>query len=435
MTMTMERTVQYKDVQVDGMSLTLPTEKEIDDRLAGNVDAQEVWDTTLPLLDGGELSRRFWEVVPATPLLRVPDEVLPEDIQGTDHELYLLADGATPSGAYKFRGVMSALLRLDQAGELPDEVVAGSTGNHAAAIAIGAILLGKQAVIYMPRNAVRAKVENTFQYGAKIRFASTLAHAVSKAETHGRRSNAVFIHPYNDPSVIAGQGTASVWLPNQLAQAGVNPKHMVVRSEPVGGAGNIKGNAVTGQVLLPNSYTRAVQAEDADVLIARLEGRPFDSDSFNPAVDGAAVINPGSYANGIVSSSDFVSGRHVASRGEIAEAMAVTARFTELYEPAGAMALAAAMGAIRRDPTGKSIQIAHGTGINTTPEKVYAFAEEAYRRGNLNGKEAFDLISRASIDARRQPNQIELEALRLAAARQSGRIAVRHRCKVTASRQ
>jgi threonine dehydratase len=433
--MAMERTVQHQDLSVEGMSLTLPTEKETDDRLVGNTDARKVWDATRPLLDGGPLSRRFWGMVPASSLLRVPDEVLPEDIQGTDHELYLLADGATPSGAYKFRGVMSALLRLEQAGELPDEIVVGSTGNHAAATAIGAILLGRQAVVYMPENAVGAKIENTLQYGAEIRFVPTLAHAVLKAEIHGQRSNAVFIHPYDDPSVIAGQGTASAWLPNQLAQAGVDPRCSVDRSEPVGGAGNIKGNAVTGRVLLPNSHTHAVQAEDADVLIARLEGRPFDPEKFNPAVDGAAVINPGSYADSIVSSSDFVHGQHVASRGEIAEAMAVTARFTELYEPAGAMALAAAMGAARRDPTGKSIQIAHSTGINTTQEKVYAFAEEAYRNGNLSGKEAFDLISRASIDARRRPNSLELEALRLAAAaRQSGKIAVRHRCKVTATR-
>jgi threonine dehydratase len=424
----MERTVQHQDLQVEGMTLSLPPEEVIEERLAGNADARTVWDATRPLLDGGSLAQRFWEIVPVTPLLRVPDEALPQDIQGTDHELYLMADGAMPSGAYKFHGIMSALLRLELAGELPDEIVAASTGNHAAATAIGAMLLGRQAVIYMPDDAVRAKVENTFQYGAKIHFVPKLPQAVSDAEAHGERPDAKFIHPYNDLSVIAGQGTASAWLPNQLGLG--NVRGTINRYYPVGGKGDIKGNAVTGRVLMPGSYTHAVQAEDADVAIAQLEGRPFDFDSFNPAVDGAAVVHPGDFADGVFSSPDFVHGLHVVTRGKIAEAMAVTSRFTELYEPAGAMALAAAIGNIRRNPGGRSIEIAHGTGINTTPEKVYEFAKEAYESGNLSGEEAHKLLSYANVDNRRQPNRIEREALRLAVARQAGRATTRRRCLV-----
>jgi hypothetical protein len=135
------------------------------------------------------------------------------------------------------------------------------------------------------------------------------------------------------------------------------------------------------------------------------------------------VLDPGELAYRILSSHGFVQGAHVVSHAQIGEAMAVTGRFTDIYEPAGALAIAAALAAmeeaIRKDPGGTSVHVAHGSGINTTPQKVHYFASAAYKAGRLSGREASDLISRANLDSRRAYNPIEEYALALAAIKRA----------------
>jgi threonine dehydratase len=400
---------------------TLPAE-----RLGDNLTAQAVWNTMVPLLNGSDRAQQFSEHVPATPLLRVPEEALPADLQGGNHQLYLAADGYMPTGAYKFRGVMSALLEaLEQDGEIR-ETVAASTGNHAAATALASTILGLDSVVYMPNQTVQSKIGNTAQYGANIRFVDDLAQAVQEAELHGQQSGSVFIHPYDRLAVVAGQGTLVANLPRQLSLHGVDlhsqPADLY---EPAGGGGVATGNSVAAKVLLPNLRLHVAQAEDADALLAQLDNRAFDETTFNSAVDGAAVQNPGAIAQEVLSAPGFVHGQHVVSRAQVGEAMAVTSKFTDIYEPAGALALAAAIADMRQDPNDAGVKIAHGTGINTTPQKVHEFAGEAVRAGLLSEPEAFALVSLAHVDRRRRPTGVEERGLSLAARKASAAKQVR----------
>lgn len=407
------------------------TTEDVAARLGDNQTAHDVWGHIIPLLDGGERTRRFREFVPTTPLLRVPGEALPADIQGTDHEIYLLAEGEMPTGAYKFRGVMSAILAAMEHEPDAQEVVAFSTGNHAAATALAATLLGLKSTVYMPNGAVRAKVENTEQYGAQVEFRSSLDKATDAAAKHGARKGSIFIHAFDQLPVIAGNGTATA----DLVRRDIDSTHTSTEEYvPVGGGGRATGSSVARAVLLPDMQTHLVQAQDADALLAVLRGEKLDPRTFNPAVDGAAVLNPGRYAADVLSAPGFVHGTHVVNRGEVGEAMAVTARFTDIYEPAGALALAAAIKAVRQDPYGRSIKIAHGTGINTTAQKVHEFATAAYHSGNLSDKDTSWLVSQASLDRRRRPSELEEQGLALATARRVGPTAVRSQCRVVSGR-
>jgi threonine dehydratase len=393
---------------------TLPTE-----RLGDNPAALAIWNELVPLLNGSEHAERFSEFVPATPVLRVPEDALPTDLQNSEHQLYLAADGYMPTGAYKFRGVMNALLEKLERKKNLREAVAASTGNHSGAIALASTLLGLESTVFMPEGAVTAKVDNSLQYGAQVQFAPSLDVALHQAKVRGARRKSTFVHPFDRRTVIAGQGTMAANLPRQMSLHGVDlSTQSADLYEPAGGGGVAAGNAVAAKAMLPHTRLHVVQAEHADALVAQLENRDFDHASFNSAVDGAAVPNPGNIARQVLGAPGFIHGRHVVSRGQIGEAMAVTSRFTDIYEPAGALALAAAMAEMRADPDGKSVKIAHGTGINTTPQKVQEFAAEAVRAGLLSEPEAFALVSLANVNRRREPNEIEERGLALTALRQ-----------------
>lgn len=387
--------------------------QSIEKNLGSNQTARDIWDAARPLLDGGPRAQRFWEVVPITPLLKIPDEALPRDIQGNGHDIYLLADGQMPSGAYKLGGVMNALLSELERNSNLSEVHVASTGNHAAATALASMLLGLECTTYMPNNAVWAKVENAEQYGARIRFLSSLQRAVKVAEQAGARPDALFIHPYDQLSVIAGQGSATVRLQRQLEVYDIDPANVEV-TYPLGGGGNAAGNAVVGAVMLPDMRTNVAYAE-----------------GFDPAVDGAAVRERGKYGNEILGLPQFVQQVQSVELGTIGEAMAVTARVTDLYEPAGALALAAVFEDVRNRPERNSVRVAHGSGINTTLGKVSEFARYAYASDRLSGEEAHQLISRAGVDSRRR-NELEERAWKLAAAK-AGTVSVRARCRVISS--
>lgn len=389
------------------------------ERLGGNAAMHTVWQHMIPLLDGGEQSVRFAEHVPETPLVEVPDEVLPEDLRGKGHRLYLAADGHMPTGAYKFRGAEAELqARLT---EQPDihTVTAGSTGNHAAAVALTAALHGLRAVVYMPKGAVAAKVHNTEQYGAEVRFASSLPRAMAAAKADGAQSGAAFIHPYDLPDIIAGQGTGVAAQRKQLAAFGIDPAQTrIERYDPVGGGGNASGRLVAARIYMPEAHTHLVRA-------------------CGPEVDGAYVQQLGALASRILQGSKFVHGKHTPSLAGIGEAMAMSALLAHelggVAEPAGAMALAAALEAMRRDRSDDTVRLVQISGINTTAAKVHKFAATAYESGTLTGTGASALVSTANLGNRRPYNELEQRG-RKWAAQQTGVVAVRAGCRIVSGR-
>jgi threonine dehydratase len=158
-------------------------------------------------------------------------------------------------GAFKARGAHNAVLSLggDVAG-----VVTHSSGNHAAALCLAAQARGWPAAIVMPENAPVAKIESVRRLGGEITFVTpTIAAREAAADAIVRDRGFALVHPYDDPLVIAGQGTAAVEL---IEEAGTLDAILA----PVGGGGLIGGTAVAARAMLPEVRVLAVEPAQAD---------------------------------------------------------------------------------------------------------------------------------------------------------------------------
>jgi threonine dehydratase len=189
------------------------------------------------------------------------------------------------TAAYKERGALNKLLQLD-----PDErrrgVVAMSAGNHAQAVAYHAHRLGIEATIVMPANTPFVKVQRTRELGARVVLAGEgLAEAEAEAgrivETEGR----VFVHPFDDPAVIAGQGTTAL----ELLHDHPDIETLVV---PVGGGGLLAGCGVAARHLRPGIELIGVQTERYPAMAADFHGQRATSGGATLA-EGIAAPTPG----------------------------------------------------------------------------------------------------------------------------------------------
>ncbi len=238
-------------------------------------------------------------------------------------------------GAFKFRGAANAVLSLDDAAARRG-VATHSSGNHAQALALAARLRGIAAVIVMPRDAPRVKVEAVRGYGARIVFSGSAPedreHALSDVV---RETGAEFIHPSDDLRVIAGQGTGALELLQEVADLDI-----VVT--PVGGGGLLSGTAIAVQALLPRA--RVIGAEPAAADDAQ---RSFRTGTLHPSG------NPRTIADGLRTSlgrntfplvrarvSDIVT---ATEEGIVRAMRLVWERMKIVIEPSAAVPLAAIM--------------------------------------------------------------------------------------------
>src|SRR5712692_9557156 len=135
----------------------------------------------------------------------------------TGANVYFKLENLQVTGSFKARGAMSKVLSLSKE-ELGRGVVAASTGNHGAAVAYGLSRLGAKGIVFMPENASEAKVEAIRSLGAEVRFHSNDGGKAEEfARQYAREHALAFVSPYNDPDVIAGQGTIGLELSRQLA--------------------------------------------------------------------------------------------------------------------------------------------------------------------------------------------------------------------------
>jgi len=171
--------------------------------------------------------------------------------------LYFKCEGLQEIGAFKARGASNALLSLSP-GALSAGVVTHSSGNHGAAVAWAARRRGVPARIVMPRNSSKAKLEAVRSFGGEIVLCEPTQRArETTAAELVARTGAEFIHPYDDPRVIAGQGTLVIELLEQQP-------HLDVLLVPVGGGGLASGVAVTVKALSPATHVIGVEPEGAD---------------------------------------------------------------------------------------------------------------------------------------------------------------------------
>jgi threonine dehydratase len=172
----------------------------------------------------------------------------------TGYKVYFKGENFQRIGAFKFRGAYNALSQLSEA-EKARGVVTHSSGNHAQGIALAAKLLGISATIVMPTDAPASKLAATRGYGAEVALYDR--HVMERAEVSGqlaRERGLIFVHPYDHPHIMAGQGTAALEL---LAEV----PDLDVLVAPIGGGGLLSGCATAAKALQPNIRIFGVETE------------------------------------------------------------------------------------------------------------------------------------------------------------------------------
>ncbi|GHJ18333.1 MULTISPECIES: threonine ammonia-lyase [unclassified Micromonospora] len=243
------------------------------------------------------------------------------------------------AGSYKVRGAYVRISRLS-AQDRARGVVAASAGNHAQGVALAAGLLGAEATVFMPVNAPLPKVSATKGYGARIELVgTTVDEALVAAQTFAERTGAVFIHPFDHPDVIAGQGTVALEILEQCPDV-----RTIVTG--VGGGGLVSGIAVVAKALRPDIRVIGVQAASAAAFPPSLRaGEPVRLPAFSTIADGIAVGRPGELTFTHVQR--LVDDVVTVSEEDISRALlTLMERGKQVVEPAGAVGVAALLAAV-----------------------------------------------------------------------------------------
>lgn len=259
------------------------------------------------------------------------------------NEVLLKCEHLQRTGSFKLRGAYNRIHHLTEQ-ERSRGVVCASAGNHAQGVALAASLQGVSSMVFMPERAPLPKVEATRGYGATVKlvganFDDSLEAAQEFAATDGR----VFVHPFDHPDIIAGQGT----LGRELLDQDESFTTVVV---PVGGGGLISGVAVAVKSARPDVRVVGVEAAAAASMTASIAaGSPVSSHGGTTIADGIAVKRPGGHTLAHVE--EFVD--EVVTVDDQAMARALTMlleRAKQVVEPSGAAAVAALLtGAVELD--------------------------------------------------------------------------------------
>ena len=210
----------------------------------------------------------------------------------TGARVFLKFENLQFTASFKERGALNKLLTLSEA-ERARGVIAMSAGNHAQGVAYHAARLGVRAVIVMPRGTPNTKVKNTAVHGAEVVLeGDTLAEAARCAAGRAASELLVFIHPYDDPAVIAGQGTVAL----EMLEAMPELDALVV---PVGGGGLIAGMAIAGQSLKKGLRVLGVESRTYPAMHQRLKGEPVKCGG-DTIAEGIAVKDVGEMTFAVV---------------------------------------------------------------------------------------------------------------------------------------
>ena len=281
----------------------------------------------------------------------------PKLVPGTD--LYLKTENLQVTGSFKVRGAYYKMSQLTEE-ERSKGVVACSAGNHAQGVALAAQRSGIKAIICLPDGAPISKVEATRSYGAEIRLVKGVYDdAYQEALRLRDEEGYTFIHPFNDPLVIAGQGTIALELAEQVPD-------MDVVIVPIGGGGLISGMAYTLKNLNPKVKVIGVQASGAPSMLNSIHDSHIERlDSVFTIADGIAVKEPGSLTYDLCS--QYVDEIVAVTDDEISAAiLALMEQHKLVTEGAGAVGVAAAM-FNKVDLTGKkTVCLLSGGNIDVT---------------------------------------------------------------------
>src|SRR5688572_4885001 len=210
----------------------------------------------------------------------------------TGAQVFLKFENLQFTASFKERGALNKLLSLT-----PEErkrgVIAMSAGNHAQAVAYHAARLGIPALIVLPKGSPNTKIRNTQVHGAKVVLeGENLFEAGKHARALAAKENLVFVHPYEDPLIIAGQGTVGL----EMLEAAPELDVLVV---PVGGGGLISGIAIAAKALKPAIEIYGAESANYPSMYQRLNNLPVECGG-DTIAEGIAVKDVGSTALSII---------------------------------------------------------------------------------------------------------------------------------------
>jgi len=316
-------------------------------------------------------------VVKRTPLL--PSKTFSAK---TGSRVYLKLENLQDTGSFKRRGAYNKVRQLT-----PEEkargVVCASAGNHAQGVAFSAATAGVRSTVFMPLFAPPAKIQATRSYGAHVELVGTIydeayAAARAHAEAHGK----TFMHAFDDPQVIAGQGTIGIEIFEKL------PDVDVVLC-PVGGGGLIGGVAMALKHLRPEITLVGVEAEGAQSMKRSLaEGRVVPRSTMTTIADGIAVKVPGAVTFPLIQ--QYVDQVVTVGDDDTAYALYLLLQRAKLMaEPAGVVTLAALLSGAASFP-GKNV-VALISGGNIDLGLLTQIIERGLLRDGLRAKIAVDV--------------------------------------------
>ena len=272
----------------------------------------------------------------------------------TGGRIFIKPEVLQRTGSFKFRGALNRLLLIPDR-ERRSGVVAFSSGNHAQGVAAAAAILGVPAVIVMPSDAPRAKVEGTRALGAEIVFYDRLKddrEKIALAICAERR--ATLVRPFDDPWIVAGQGTIGLEVARAAAARGVTLNAVL---GPAGGGGMVSGVALALSVESPMTQVFSVEPENFDGMRRSLEGGQLTRAPGGAVsiADSLMALAPGGIPFSVARSR--LSGGLTVSDRALLQAVSYAAKHLKLVvEPGGAAALAALLSGVF-DADGKVIAI------------------------------------------------------------------------------
>ncbi len=312
------------------------------------------------------LTARVYDVAIETPLekaRRLSDRL--------GNHILLKREDLQPVFSFKLRGAYNKLFQLLRKGDLKG-VIAASAGNHAQGLALAAAKLGQKAIIVMPKTTPRIKVEAVKAYGARaVLFGDTYDEAYEHANEMAKTEGLAFIHPYDDPDVIAGQGTIGMELLRQY------PENIDAIFVPVGGGGLIAGVAAYVKYLRPEIKIIGVEPEDAACLAAAMQkDRRVILDQVGIFADGVAVRQVGKEPFRIARK--CVDAVITVSTDEICAAIKDIFDDTRsITEPAGALAIAGIKKYIEEHDAKEQTLLATNSGANMNFDRLRHVSERA----------------------------------------------------------
>lgn len=312
------------------------------------------------------LRARVYELVSETALSEMP--LLSER---TGNRVLLKREDLHPVFSFKARGAYNKLAGLDEA-ERARGVVAASAGNHAQGVALAARRLGIAAAIVMPETTPPIKVDAVRRLEARVEL-----HGISFEDANRRAhelaagAGAVYVHPFDDPDVIAGQGTVGL----EIMRAVPRPPHAIF--VPVGGGGLIAGIGAYVKALWPQVRIVGVEPEESASMHAALAaGRPVRLDRVGLFADGVAVRQVGEETLRLAR--QYVDEVVLAGTDETCAAIRDIFHNTRtIAEPAGALAVAGLKRYVEREGIADELLVAVNSGANVNFDRLRHIAERA----------------------------------------------------------